>query len=178
MRFNARLKSLFFDRPGVMRRMSDGTRAALSKFGSFVRTRARSLIQPRKRASFPGAPPSSHTGILKKFIFFVYEPQRKNVVIGPALLNQIAFRGPSFRTAVRGGIPEILEHGGIESIFENQLSDGRWVRADLRSRRRIAQRPQRWRTIEIAARPFMRPAHADVQKQLPQLWRDAVHRAA
>src|SRR5690606_17947878 len=41
-----------------------------------------------RRTSRPGEPPKSHTGLLKRFIFFSYDPQADSVVIGPTKLNQ------------------------------------------------------------------------------------------
>lgn len=74
---------LFFDGKKVMNAVDKAARNALSRFGAFVRQRARSLIRSRKRASLPGEPPSSHTGYLKNNIFFSYEPASQSVVIGP-----------------------------------------------------------------------------------------------
>ena len=95
-----RAKRLFFDSPKVMRGMDRAQRRVLSKFGAYVRRSAKSSIRKRKRASQPGSPPSSHTGRLKKFIFFLYEPQRRSVIIGPVLLG----KGTD--------APRLLEHGG------------------------------------------------------------------
>ncbi|MBT6485996.1 MAG: hypothetical protein HOK71_15220, partial [Planctomycetaceae bacterium] len=50
-----------------------------------------------------GQPPSSHTGLLKRNIFFVYEPNRSNVIIGPIQLNSGT------------DAPALLEHGGTVS---------------------------------------------------------------
>lgn len=93
------LKKSFFDRAAVKGAVDKGTRAALSKFGAFVRTRARSSIKKRKAPAPPGSPPSSHTGALKK-IFFGYDQARASVVIGPVL------------AASQNGTPERLETGG------------------------------------------------------------------
>jgi hypothetical protein len=93
-------KGLFFDRPAVTTAVKRATRRVLSRFGAFVRRGARSSIRKRRAISQPGSPPSSHTGLLKRNIFFVYEPRRANVVIGPILLN-----GAS-------DAPALLEHGG------------------------------------------------------------------
>lgn len=93
-------KSLFFDRAKVTNAVDRTIRRNLSRFGAFVRKRARSSIRTRKRISAPGQPPTNRTGLLKRNIFFVYEPSRRSVVIGPVLLN-----GGS-------GAPELLEHGG------------------------------------------------------------------
>ena len=93
-------KGLFFDRARVINAVDRTTRRNLSRFGAFVRQRARSSIRTRKRISEPGQPPTNRTGLLKRNIFFVYEPGRRSVVIGPALLNSSS------------GAPELLEHGG------------------------------------------------------------------
>src|SRR5690606_28852572 len=93
---------LFFDRKAVTSRVDRATRRVLSRFGAFVRRTARSSIRKRKRTSEPGKPPSSHTGMLKKFIFFGYDPRRDSVVIGPVRLSQ---KG-------RGEAPSLLEYGG------------------------------------------------------------------
>ena len=93
-------KGLFFDRARVINAVDRTTRRNLSRFGAFVRQRARSSIRTRKRISEPGQPPTNRTGLLKRNIFFVYEPTRRSVVIGPVLLNTTS------------GAPELLEHGG------------------------------------------------------------------
>jgi hypothetical protein len=80
------------------------TRTRLSRFGAFVRTAARSSIRRRKASSKPGQPPSSHTGLLKQHIYFIYEPNNRSVVIGPALLNERQQSPP---------VPELLENGGL-----------------------------------------------------------------
>lgn len=92
-------KRLFFDRAAVTSAAERGTRRALSKFGAFVRQTARTSIRKRKSISEPGQPPSSHTGLLKRNIFFVFSPQTRSVVIGPILLNK------------RTDAPRLLEHG-------------------------------------------------------------------
>ena len=101
-------KSLFFDRQAVMNSVNRAERRVLSKFGAFVRKGARSSIRRRKAISEPGKPPSSHTGLLRQFIFFVYEPNRASVVIGPVELN----RGTE--------APRLLEHGGSVVRRERQ----------------------------------------------------------
>ena len=143
---NMRLdKSTFFDRPKVMKAVDRATRRVLSKFSAFVRTTARSSIRRRKGASAPGKPPSSHTGLLKRFIFFGYEPRQRSVVIGPSRLNQKV-----------GDAPHALEHGGTSTIVEGTRRN--------RTKRRVT----------IAARPFMGPAFEKEHPQLPKLWSDSV----
>jgi len=169
--FNARVTQMFFDRPAVTSAVDRATRRVLSRFGSYVRRTARFSIRRRKAASAPGAPPSSHTGDLKNRIYFAYEPQRQNVVIGPVRLNQVSF-GPD-RRPVRGTVPEVLEKGGAIRILEVKKY-GRWQRADLRSKRRLSGLPARLRKVSIAARPYMGPAFAENKPKLDDMWANSV----
>jgi len=114
------IKQLFFDSPKVVRAVDSTTRRVLSKFGAFVRRTARSSIRKRKRISEPGSPPSSHSGLLKKFIFFGYDPAKRSVVIGPERLSQSG----------RGEAPHLLEYGGTGTVERR----GKRRRAKVRAR--------------------------------------------
>lgn len=81
-------KSMFFDRQPVMDATEKAERQRLSKFGAFVRTTAKQSIKTDDDPSAPGQPPHSHTGLLKKFIFFGFDPVWRSVVIGPIRLNK------------------------------------------------------------------------------------------
>jgi len=140
--------TLFFDRQIVRDRVDAATRRVLSRFGAFVRQGARTSIRRRKRISRPGEPPSSHTGLLRRLIFFGYDSREKSVVIGPAPLNGVG-RGEG---GEGGEAPSLLEHGGTTTLKRR----GRRVRATYRPR------------------PYMGPAFAKEQPKLPALWRDAV----
>ena len=168
----ASVKRWFFDKPGVMNRVDRGKMRVLSRFGAFVRKSAIWSIRTRKKSSDPGQPPSSHTGTLKRFIYFAYEPSRDSVVIGPMKTNQVFFDGDG--QPVTGTVPEVLEYGGRIRVAEMQLSDGLWRRIDLRSRRRATGRPKRLRTVQIKARPYMGPAFRKEQPKLPAMWRNSV----
>ena len=96
------LKQSFFDSDKVMQAVEKGKRRVLSKFGAFVRTRARSSIRKRKKTSEPGQPPSSHAGQLR-LIFFSWDDSTKSVVVGP-----IPFSGKRGEAVA----PKLLELGG------------------------------------------------------------------
>jgi hypothetical protein len=98
-------KGMFFDRAKVKRKVDARTKKVLSKFGAFVRQTSRRSIRTRKKSSSPGEPPSSHTGTLKKFIFFGYDSHRRSVVIGPVVAD-----GKS------GKASAALEYGGTVTI--------------------------------------------------------------
>jgi hypothetical protein len=137
-------KGNFFDRQKVINATDRATRSVLSRFGAFVRTRARTSMRKRKGVSAPGSPPHAHVGLIRKLLFFVYEPERKTVVIGPTLINT-ARKNPT--------VPELLEEGG-EVVIERR--DGTRERAKYR------------------ARPYMGPAAATELPKLPAMWRNSV----
>jgi hypothetical protein len=101
-----KITHLFFDSPKVIRSVDKSTRKVLSRFGAFVRRTAKRSIRKRRKSSAPGSPPSSHTGLLKRFIFFGYDLQTDSVVIGPARLTENN----------RGQAPSLLEYGGRTSL--------------------------------------------------------------
>ena len=139
------LKAIFFDRKAVRSAVDRTTRRVLSRFGAFVRRGAKSSIRKRRRASAPGQPPSSHTGLLKKFIFFGYDRSARSVVIGPQRLNQKV-----------SDAPHTLEYGGISTVVEG-----------LRGKRKK-------RHVRIKARPFMGPAFEQEKPKLAAMWQDSV----
>lgn len=95
----AAAKKLFFDSAAVRKMLDDQTQKALSRAGAFVRQRAKTSIRSRKKVSDAGTPPSSHTGDLKRLIWFAYDPGSQSVVIGPVRFKQ-------------GDAPNLLEFGG------------------------------------------------------------------
>ena len=136
---------MFFDRKKVIRAADSANRKNLSKGGAFIRTAARHSIRKRKGASPPGSPPRSHSGLLKRFIFFGYDRSRQTVVVGPMRLNQKV-----------GDAPAALEHGGTSVVVEG-----------TRGRRRK-------RRVRIRARPFMGPALQKELPKFPSLWANSV----
>ena len=112
---------LMFNTKAIRNHVDRATRKVLSKFGAFVRQTAKRSIRKRKAASPPGSPPSSHTGLLRRFIWFGYEPGKRSVVIGPARLSD---KG-------RGEAPSLLEYGGSTTL----------KRQGKRRRTRIRARP-------------------------------------
>ncbi len=114
---NAKMKSMFFDREGVMDKVDAGTRKWMSRFGSFVRTRSRQSIRKRKASAPPGSPPSSHTGKLKSSIYFGYDQDLRTVTIGPIVAEGTTGEGA-----------DLLENGGTTTIIRR----GKRVRAKCR----------------------------------------------
>ena len=137
-----KMTKFFFNAKVVKKAVDRTTRRVFSRFGAFVRRTAKQSIRKRKKASKPGSPPSSHTGLLKKFIWFGYDPKTRSVIIGPARLTKNN----------RGEAPSLLEYGGKATI----------------------KRKSKRTKTRIRARPFMGPAFAKEQKQLPALWANSI----
>jgi len=142
-------KSMFFDRPKVVNATNRATRRVLSRFGAYVRQTARHSIRRRKRSSAPGQPPSSHVGLLRRRIYFGYDPRKESVVIGPTPINASGGRSPYGSTTV----PELLEEGGR---VQRKGRDGKTE------------------TLNYQARPFMGPAFEKEKPKLPAMWKDSV----
>jgi len=152
-------KELFFDTKRVERGMDAATKSALTRFGAFVRQRAKTSIRRAPKGqkarvtgikagrfearyrkgllsgviSAPGKPPLSHEGSLRRLIYFGYDRDRRSVVAGPT----------PFR---RGDAPALLEYGGqvTRTIVRKSKRTGRMTRRTMR----MTYRP----------RPFMGPA--------------------
>jgi hypothetical protein len=161
-----------FQRRLVFDHVSAAVASVLGRFGAFVRRRAKQIIYKAKGPSKPGKPPHSHTGILERFIYFDWDTRSRSVVIGPAKTNQVFFDGDGL--PVTGTVPSVLEHGGSVRILEafNNFA-GKWYRADLRSRRRLAEKKTRMRTVKIAPRPYMSVAFEIEQRNLPHMFHNA-----
>lgn len=140
-------KSMFFDRKKVIDATDRASRRVLSRFGSFVRQRARTSIRKRKGTSAPASPPHSHVGLLRKLIFFGYDRRKRSVVIGPTALSNS-----------NGEAPSLLEYGGTARIRDPR---------NPRSGRR--------RTARYRARPYMGPALEAEQPKLPPMWRNSIN---
>jgi hypothetical protein len=95
---------MFFDLLKVTNAADRAKKRVFSRIGAFVRTRARSLIRRRKRSARAGQAPTNRTGLLKRFIYFGWDPTQESVVVGPKYLG----------TRKRSGmtVPELLEVGG------------------------------------------------------------------
>lgn len=101
------LKKSFFDTKAVKDKVDPAVRKAFSKYGAFVRTRAKQSIKRRKGTSAPGDPPFAHEGSIK-LIFFSYDEASKSVVIGPVMASAAS------------GAPKNLEYGGTALIDGKQ----------------------------------------------------------
>ncbi len=140
-----RIKSLFFDRAAVERRLNKDTLKLLRKVGARTRLRARSKIRPapKKRRKGGKRPPYNRTGKQKNNIFFSLDPQADSVVTGPILFS-------GSRTGGSKTVPELLEYGGMAT---NQRTG---------------------RAAYYDEFPYMTPAHGEVLGEVPRFLADMV----
>lgn len=147
-----RVKELFFDSAAILKAVDDGARKALNRIGAYIRLTAQRSIRRRKGPAPAGQPPHSHNGLLRKHIYYSYDPTTKTVIAGPALLRT----SQPYSSPVGGAtIPQVTEMGGR-------------VRMKARGRKRS-------RVVPVAPRPFMRPALEESQRaeKLQEHWRNA-----
>jgi len=150
-----RFKIDFFNTAKVIRAMDRATRKALSRAGAFIRTTARRSIRTRKSTSKPGNPPHSHSGELRRRIYFSADLAAQNVVIGPVRFG-------------KGEAPRLLEFGGTS--FRQAAIPMDVCAAEIRSD--WGDRPVLRHTYR--PRPFMGPALEAEAPKMPDLWRGAI----
>lgn len=169
-----KLKGVKFNPRAISGAVKHAKPSVMRKQAAIVRKTAAWSIRKRKMPSAPGQVPHSHTGFLKRFLRYDYDPTGDGAaVIGPKKTNQVFFDGDG--QPVTGTIPNVLEFGGritVAQVFKPWLLGGRgkWVRIDLRSKRRVRGLKKRSKTINIAARPYMGPALEKAKDVLADFW--------
>ena len=140
-------KKMFFDSKEVVAATDKAARSVLSKIGAFIRREAKSSIRPggkKHKASLPGQPPRSQTGLLKRFIFFGYDTSAQSVVVGPAKLGGVKGKDA----------PHTLEYGGSTEASSFYAKNTK--------------------RVNIVARPFMQPALNKNLPKLPAMWANSI----
>lgn len=165
--------------------------------GGLRKTAQRSIRKRtrRGRPSKPGMPPKTPTLILKKWLLYAVDSQRRSAVIGPARLpratrapSTLEFGGeaefPNKRRRVRkvGGAGEI-RIGGKKSASTKTITGlgykrfrvtyGKLATPALAARaNRLNEQIYGPKTLKrrIAKRPFMKPALEKVIPSLPRHW--------
>lgn len=99
----ANLRGVFFDSPKIHKFIDQKTKRVFVRFGSFVRRTAQFSMRSRKGSAPKGQPPYAHgRKLLKRLIFFSYDPAAKSVVIGPVRLENTRDKH----------VPRLMEEGG------------------------------------------------------------------
>jgi hypothetical protein len=150
----------FFDRIAVIQAMDKATHGAMSRASAFIKRAAQTSMKYRKKKSAAGAPPSAHKDgrgpLLRKFLWFYYDPRTRSAVIGPIKLSAWpAEAGPL--NEFGGTAPRIVfvkqvtrkTTGAQRKAYRNLLKTGQLVRK---------RGPRKTVTARYPQRPFMAPA--------------------
>jgi len=161
----------FFDRDVVIEAMSDSTRAVLSKFGAFVRRRAKTSIRKARQKSLGELTPDE----LLAYRIQAEEAKRygrprpkrplasskpgepprsvtgklkRHIYFGWDAATKSLVVGPALDAGASGTAPQTLEQGGKAVLIGGK-------------------------SVRIKPRPYMRPAFDAERPALPKLWADA-----
>ena len=137
----------FFDREGVRKALKTSSSKWLRKWGAITRRIMKNSIKSKHGVSSPGTPPNSHTGILKKFILFAYEPTSNTVIVGAALTRK------SKNENTEKPVPQLLNEGGWARITRFRKSGHKYQQ-----------------TINIRPRPYVLPALAKARESYPKVF--------
>ena len=120
----------FFDRDAVMKAVGKANRQILNQMGRKVRSTAQKSLIYSDKPSRPGQPPHAHksrirtrvsrkTGkvrkrsvsFLREFLFYAYEFDKQDVVVGPAKLNS-TIDSRALLALEEGGTSRVPAEGG------------------------------------------------------------------
>ena len=181
--FGMRLKSgrwMMFNDKRILNYMSRAKRKSFNYFGAWVAKTARRSIRKRKNWSDPGHQPHSHVGLLRKLIYWGYDPVTDSEVIGPARLKSRSPYEP--RT-----VPEVLEYGGVVKKEVTGALLGALLHAGKHTPRAYnmyhALKGKRGQTVAITykPRPYMHPAFRAAfqdEKLMNAMWSKSVMKQA
>ena len=156
-------KTLFFDRKMVEKRVKDADRRNLSRAGAFIRRDARGSmkkapkLRKNKKGKFvlrkrkAGTPPNYITRLLKDHLFFIYDPRKNSVIVGPARINT-----PK-QNDFGKSVPALLEVGGVYGVdrFDKKTGTVRLVKRNMNKH------------------PYMGPAYEKNESKIVQLWKNS-----
>lgn len=156
----------FFDRKAVRDAVGKEAAAGLSKFGSYVRQRARSSMRPggkKGKTAAKGQPPRTHRGDLKRLLFFSWDPETRSVVVGPTpFAKGIAPNVLEFGGTVPGGGRTIRVRRDLGRDAAGRFASGGFDKVVLNG------------AVHYSGNPYMRPALEAEIPNMPKAWSTAV----
>lgn len=106
------IQKAFFDSVKVQKALDAKTKRVFIRVGGRVRKTAQFSMRSRKESAKPPNPPHAHKKLLKKHIYFSYDEQKKEVVIGPILIRS------KVDSPVK--VTKLLEKGGHRFKFKQK----------------------------------------------------------
>jgi len=169
-------KSRFFlDSSKLLAKVDAAKRKNLSFSGAVLRRSAQESMRYRNKPAPAGQPPSAHKEgkgpLLRKRLFFAFEPATESVVVGPEALS-----------GAKADAPELMERGGTaQRSYYRTSRSGRTLKSPAakaafvrKIRAGTIRRERVKKSITVAARPFMGPTLARNQTKLQGVWADTV----
>jgi hypothetical protein len=190
--------------PKLKKKADEGTFESIGKAAGAIRKTASRSIRRSKKASRPGSPPNTQTGMLRRAIRFDLGPEKKDVAIGPVneyartIWDLLEFGGKGKpRRLLKPRAFKIGDYGPIHlTAAKAQARDrrGRFVRATKRryqyallktsaqvaranrlyAAENEARAAQNARPKNYEPRPFMGPALEKMRPRLPAFWRNSI----
>jgi phage gpG-like protein len=178
-----------FDKRKLKKKAETATFTSIREAGGAIRKTASRSIRKRKKASKPGSPPNTQTGMLRRVIRYEVTSNKTEVIIGP--VNEIA--GRLWNLHEFGGVAtkrrklkphrfRVGEHGPIR--IKQQGNKTKFARIELRTAaqanratRLVAEENERRsdnKPRHYPKRPFMKPALDANRSRLPMFWANSV----
>lgn len=140
---------IFFEPDKVLAPMNRKTEMVLKLTGGYARKVMKQGMRRRKGASAPGDYPSVHSGQLRDLIYFGYDIDARELVVGPTLFKVDREISGTSKT-----VPELLNEGGTVQRTR-VVGRGSKRRATDRTRTQTYRpRPYVTLTLPIAAKQF------------------------
>ncbi len=195
---NKRSLSLFGRnvRRGSRRRIKNARRMPLGSMSPQERNayknaqrRAKALGKPAPlrplQASKPGESPRNRTGKLKDKIFYGQEPQRDNVIIGPAYLpirgEGMGAEKLEYGGMIRRGKQRRLNRVGRGGIVRMKGTQPQYAKLKTPAQAAAADKfdevlygPILTGQVQLFARPYMQPSFNETLTELPRYFTDSV----
>lgn len=146
-----KIKTMFFDRPEIMRAVEKGRREALGHAANAIKLTAKWSMRKRKGPSKPGHPPHAHIGWLRKYLLAGYDVTTQSAVAGPVALKSKVI------------VPPLMEFGGKQRLTFRRKDK----RTGAIRKRRV--------TAKYSERPYMGSALDKNRDKIPLMWQGAVH---
>jgi len=164
-----------FDKQKLKKKAETATFTSLSEAGGAVRKTAKRSIRKRKKASKPGSPPHTQTGMLKRVIRF----SSKDSCSACSAKTKASKR---YSSLIKPHRFKVGEHGPIRA--KQHGSKTKFARIELRTAaqanratRLIAEENERRsdnKPRHYPKRPFMKPALEANRSRLPTFWANSV----
>ena len=125
--------------PPEMRERYQPKRDRQGRFKNANKTGVRARDRPLK-SSRPGEPPRTNVGLIKKLLFFSWDPSTESVVIGPERHGE----GTAPWVLERGGIGKVRAYKAGRRVFRRvKVAPRPFMRPALR--KELPRLPRRWR---------------------------------